>query len=130
MTKKTRCFLYIYCFLILPFGSFSKPFIYTFNIKIRYPSNIFNFLSNGQLTEKKDWILIKDLAFFVLYPPTYLKPKLPLSGGASCRIRYYHRQLPGRSAGENFPKVFASLRETDIFSYVSPGAERCLSTRP
>ena len=100
MLKKTpRCFLCVYCFLILPFGSFSKPFIYTFHIKIRYP-------------------------------PTYLEPLLPLSGRASCRVCYYHRELPGRSAGVNFPKVFASPRETDIFSYVSPGAERCLFTHP
>ena len=78
-TKKKDIFS-AFCILILPFGSFSQPFIYTFDIKIHYP-------------------------------PTYLKPQLPLSGGASCRIRYlYHRELPGRSAGVNFTQGCASPR--------------------
>ena len=35
-TKKKDIFS-AFCILILPFGSFSQPFIYTFDIKIHYP---------------------------------------------------------------------------------------------
>ena len=35
--KKKQDIFSAFCFLILPFGSFSHSFIYTFNIKIRYP---------------------------------------------------------------------------------------------
>ena len=35
--KKKQDIFSAFCFLILPFGSFSQPFIYTFDIKIHYP---------------------------------------------------------------------------------------------
>ena len=80
------------------------------------------------------WVLFSTFHYTfdikIHYPPTYLKPYLPLSGWATCRIRYYHRGLPGRSAGVNFPKGCASPRQTDNFSNLRPGAERCLFRHP
>ena len=37
MNRKKKDIFSAFCFLILPYGSFSQPFIYTFDIKIHYP---------------------------------------------------------------------------------------------